>query len=143
MEDIFVARLMSSDVYTVSPDTLVEDAASAMLDRKIGSVVVVNESNAICGILTATDFVTIVSERQPKDQTPVSRYMTEAVVTGRAQDTVHEMAELMTEHGFQHVPIVDETEGVIGMLSTTDLTAYLSQHDQPASIPTGHEDQRN
>lgn len=140
MEDIFVARLMSSDVYTVAPDTLVEDAATAMLEREIGSVVVVDESNAICGILTGTDFVRIVSERKPKDQTPVSQYMTEDVVTGHAQNTVHEMAELMTEHGFQHVPIVDGTEGVIGMLSTTDLTAYLSQHEQPTAISGGGDD---
>lgn len=140
MEDIFVARLMSSDVYTVSPDTLVEEAASAMLDREIGSVVVVNETNAICGILTATDFVRIVSERKPKDQTPVSRYMTEDVISGDAQDTVHEIAELMTEHGFQHVPIVDDTEGVIGMITTTDLTAYLSRTDQPTAIGSGRED---
>ncbi|AGB16988.1 putative signal-transduction protein containing cAMP-binding and CBS domains [Halovivax ruber XH-70] len=140
MEDIFVARLMSSDVYTVGPDTLVEDAATAMLERDIGSVVVVNESNRICGILTGTDFVKIVSERKPKDQTPVSRYMTEDVVTGSAQDTIHEMAELMTDHGFQHVPIVDETEGVIGMLSTTDLTAYLSRQDRPTGLATGGEE---
>lgn len=136
MEDIFVARLMSSDVYTVSPDALVEEAASAMLERDIGSVVVVDETNAICGILTGTDFVRIVAERKPKDRTPVSRYMTEDVVAGHAQDSVHEIAELMTEHGFKHVPIVDDAEGVIGMVSTTDLTAYLSRNDEPTGIAT-------
>ncbi|MFC3957854.1 CBS domain-containing protein [Halovivax cerinus] len=134
MEDIFVARLMSSDVYTVSPDALVEDAATAMLEHDIGSAVVVDESNAICGILTGTDFVRIVAERKPKDRTPVSAYMTEDVVTASAQDSVHEMAELMIDHGFKHVPIVDDTEGVIGMLSTTDLTAYLSRRDRPNEI---------
>ena len=37
MEDIFVARLMTTDLETVPPDTLVEDAAGVMLEEdKIG-----------------------------------------------------------------------------------------------------------
>ncbi len=134
MEDIFVARLMSTDVYTVSPDTLVEDAATAMLDRSIGSVVVVDESNALCGILTSTDFVEIVAERKPKDQTPVAEYMTDDVTTASAQASVQDVAALLTEQGFHHVPIVDETEGVIGMISTSDLAAYLSEYEQPNTV---------
>lgn len=41
VEDIFVARLVSSGRYTVSPDTLVEDAAYVVLEEDIGSIVVV------------------------------------------------------------------------------------------------------
>ncbi|WP_254863840.1 CBS domain-containing protein [Halovivax gelatinilyticus] len=134
MEDIFVARFMSTDVYTVSPETLVEDAAGAMLERSIGSVVVVDDSNDLRGILTSTDFVQIVAECKPKDQTPVSAYMTEDVTTATAQDTVHDIAALLTENGFHHVPIVDETEGVIGMVSTSDLAAYLTEYEQPTAV---------
>ena len=131
MDDIFVARIMSTDVYTVSPDTLVEDAATAMLDREIGSVVVVDEENQLSGILTSTDFVRIVAERKPKDRTAVSRYMTEDVVAACAQDTIGDVAGAMTDNGFHHVPIVDDSEGVIGMVSSSDLAAYLSRVDAP------------
>lgn len=137
MDDIFVARVMSPDVYTVSPETLVEDAATAMLDRGIGSVVVVDDANGLEGILTSTDFVRIVAERKPKDRTPVSRYMTTDVVTASAQDTVRQVADLLTDNGIHHVPIVDDTEGVIGMVSTTDLTAYLSEAELASPASTG------
>ena len=130
MDDIFVARVMTPEVFTVDGETLVEDAATAMLDRGIGSVVVVDEDNRIEGILTATDFVKIVAERKPKDQTPVSRYMTEDVVTADAQDTIQTVAELVTDNAFHHVPIVDDAEGVIGMVSTSDLASYLSEQEQ-------------
>ncbi len=132
MDDIFVARLMTSDPYTVDPDTLVEDAAEAMLDRGIGSVLVVDEDNRLEGILTNTDFVRIVAERKPKDQTAVSAYMTTDVVTAGAQDSVTDAADAMIEHGFHHVPVVDDEEGVIGIVSTTDLTAYLSEARSPS-----------
>jgi CBS domain-containing protein len=47
MDDIFVARLMTSNLQTVSPDTLVEDAAQMMIDSGIGSVLVVDEDNGL------------------------------------------------------------------------------------------------
>lgn len=131
MDDIFVARLMSSDLRTVSPDTLVEDAAGLMLECDIGSVVVVDDRNELQGILTSTDFVRIVAERKPKDRTPVSEYMTTDVVTAGAQDPIQDAADRMLEQGCHHLPVVDETEGVIGMLSTTDITAYVSEVEPP------------
>ncbi len=124
--DIFVARIMSTAVNTVTPDTLVEDAATILLDHDIGSVVVVDEQNQLQGILTTTDFVQIVAERKPKDRTPVSAYMSTNVLTASAQDPIDEVAEQMIEHGIHHIPVTNESEGLIGIITTTDLTAYLS-----------------
>jgi CBS domain-containing protein len=76
--------------------------------------------------------VRIVAERQPKDRTPVSEYMTADVVTTTAQVPIREVADTMMNHGFHHVPVVDEDEGVIGMITTTDLAAYLSTAEAPS-----------
>lgn len=132
MDDIFVARLMTPEPTTVSPDTLVEDAANVMLDEGIGSVLAVHDDNQLAGILTTTDFVQIVAERKPKDETPVSKYMTTDVKTAGAQDSIRDVADAMMEHGFHHMPVVDETEGVIGIITTTDLAAYLSHVQTPS-----------
>ncbi len=132
MEDIFVARVMSTSLHTVSPDTLVEEAAQLMLDNGIGSVVVVDDDNRLEGILTTTDFVRIVAERQPKDQTPVSTYMSTDVVTASAQDGIRDAADVMVERGFHHIPVIDEDEGVIGMVTTSDLAGYISRVQSPS-----------
>jgi CBS domain-containing protein len=133
MDDVFVARLMTSDPITVSPDTLVEDAATTMLDRGIGSLLVVDHDGRLEGILTTTDFVGIVSKSQPKAETPVSEYMTTDVVTATAQTVIREVADAMVEHGFHHMPVVDEDDGrVIGIITTTDLTAYISTVQTPS-----------
>jgi CBS domain-containing protein len=134
MDDIFVARLMSTDLHTVSPDTLVEEAAGVMREHDIGSVIVVDEAGRIEGILTSTDFVSIVAERQPKDRTPVSEYMSTNITTASAQDPVQEAADTMLEKGVHHLPVVDETEGVIGIVTTTDLTAYVSELRSAVSV---------
>ncbi|MFB6311592.1 MAG: CBS domain-containing protein [Salinirussus sp.] len=132
MDDIFVARVMSTDIVTVRPDTLVEDAATTMLDQSIGSLVVVDESGHLEGILTSTDFVEIVAKSQPKANTTVERYMTTDVATVTAQESIVDVADKMVEVGVHHMPVVDEEEGVIGMLSSADLTGYVSSIQTPS-----------
>ncbi len=125
IDDVFVAQVMSEDLYTVTPDTLVEDAAKGMMERGIGSVIVV-EDGELRGILTNTDFVQIVAERRPKDQTPVSEYMSTDLVTADPGDSLSSVSRTMLDHGFHHMPVTDGEDGVVGVVSTTDLTAYLS-----------------
>ncbi|NUB89515.1 CBS domain-containing protein [Haloterrigena sp. SYSU A558-1] len=132
MEDIFVGRVMSSSLHTVTRETLVEEAAQLMLENEIGSVVVTDDDNRLEGILTTTDFVRIVAEQKPKDQTPVSKYMTEDITTVSAQDSIRDAADVMVEHGFHHLPVVDDEVGVIGMVTTSDLTSYLSREETPS-----------
>jgi CBS domain-containing protein len=131
MEDIFVGRLMSSDVVTVTPGTSVEAAAELLRDNTIGSVVVVDENDKLRGILTSTDFVHIVAENDPKDESSVMDYMTSDVITLGAQDSVQEAADRLITYNIHHLPVVDNDDHVIGMLSTTDLAAYLSGVEDP------------
>lgn len=127
--DIFVGRLMSSPVRTVTRTTPIQEAASLMLDHGIGSVVVVDDVGHLDGILTATDFVTLAADGQPAEETAVHEYMTTDVVTTTANDSIHDVARTMLDRGFHHVPVVDDTEGVVGIITTTDFTAYLSEAD--------------
>ncbi|MXR19634.1 CBS domain-containing protein [Halobacterium bonnevillei] len=132
MDDIFVGQLMSDSLHTVTPDTFVEDAAQVMIDNEIGSVVVVNDDGHLEGILTNTDFVTIVAKSKPKARTTVERYMTTDVETTQAQDSIRDVADAMLEHGFHHMPVVDEDENVIGIITTKDLASYISTVQTPS-----------
>ncbi len=124
MSDIFVSRLMTADPRTVSPDTFVEEAANVLQEEDIGSLLV-EEDGELVGILTTTDFVDIVAASKPKAETTVERYMSTDLTTVTAQDTVEDAAELMIEEGIHHLPVVDDG-AAIGILTTTDLTNYVS-----------------
>lgn len=131
MDDVFVAQLMTSEPVTVTPETLVEEVANRMLDHGIGSVLVVDEDGALAGILTTTDFVQIVAERKPKDETPVSEYMSTDVLTASAQEPIEEVANRLIEAGVHHMPVVDDGRP-IGIVTTTDLAAYVSTVQSPS-----------
>jgi len=132
MEDIFVGRLMSSPVETVSPDTPVHVAAEKMIDEGIGSVIATDEAGQLAGILTATDFVRVAAEQRWAPDATVETYMTTDVTTTDANAEVRDIADLMIEEGFHHVPVVDDEEGVVGIVTTTDITAYISKVQTPS-----------
>lgn len=132
MEDIFVGRLMTPEVVTVSPDTTVEDAAEMLLDQRIGSLVVTDEAGHLEGILTCTDFVRIVKNRDPKDDSTVAEHMSDEVVTVTAQDHIQDASDRIVTYKIHHLPVVDDDDQVIGILSTRDLTAYLSDVQKPS-----------
>jgi len=132
MDDVHVGRLMSSPVQTVTPDQSVKEAAQKMHDHDINSVVVVDDDNRLQGILTSTDYVYMAADDAPAGDTPVSEYMTGAVTTTTVNDRVNDVAETMMENGVHHVPVVDDTEGVVGMITTKDFTAYLSDERSPS-----------
>jgi len=126
MDDIFVGSLMTSPVTTVSADTPAKDAATLMLEEGISSVVVVDADDRLSGILTSTDFVAIAAAEASAAAFSVADHMTTDVVTTTVQAPIGDVADLLIEHGIHHVPVVDDTEGVVGMVTTTDLTAYLA-----------------
>lgn len=132
MDDVFVGSLMSSPVHTVGVDTSLQEAGGMMLEHGIGSVIVIDDTNRLDGILTATDFVRTIAEGEGEPDTTVAAAMSTEITTTTANASIRTTADLMIEHGFHHLPVVDETDGVIGVITTTDLTAYLSHRQDPS-----------
>jgi CBS domain-containing protein len=57
-----IGELMTRDVRTIHPHTAAHQAAEVMLDKKIGSLPVVNDQEVLVGIITETDFLMVARE---------------------------------------------------------------------------------
>lgn len=56
-EEIRISRLMTRDVWTVSPDTLASHAGQTLLDHTYSCLPVVDEERVLRGIITERDFL--------------------------------------------------------------------------------------
>ena len=128
IEAVPVEQLMTTDLVTVSPDTDVEAAAGTILEKEAGSLVALDDDDQLSGILTCTDLTALVSDGALPSDATVGDYMTEDVTTTEPQESIQDAAVKMITRQIQHLPVVDEGE-VVGMLSTTDLTAHLTYMD--------------
>jgi CBS domain-containing protein len=125
-ENTPVEKAMSTDLLTVTPATDIREAADMLLDGGVGSLVVLHDDGRLAGALTSTDFVAAVSADQVSDTATVSDYMTTGVLTVPAEASIHEAAVKMIREDVQHLPVTDDGDEVVGMISATDLTAQLT-----------------
>ena len=62
MPDVTVGDIMSPEVISVRPETPIKDVAQTMVDRNVHCVLVLDENEHLCGIISAFDFVRILSD---------------------------------------------------------------------------------
>jgi len=114
---------MSQPVIVIDPDSSVSYALTLMRRRNIHSIVVdVTEENPSYGIVTTTDIrdKIIAADRNPAE-TRIRDIMTAPVVTGNPDWTLKECSIKMQELGVHHLPIVDQTGVLVGLISATDI----------------------
>ena len=109
-----------SAVVSITPDTSVFDALNIMNEKNIGAVLVM-EDEVLLGIFSERDYArkVILAGRSSKT-TEVKELMTCKVYCIDPSRTIQDVMELMNEHRFRHVPVM-ESEKVIGVLSSGDV----------------------
>ncbi|WP_136602161.1 CBS domain-containing protein [Salinigranum halophilum] len=121
-----VTELMSTNIRTVTPETTITEAAETLVEEGIGSLVVVDDASQPVGMFTTTDLARAVSVGNPATETTVEEYMTEDFYTLDVRNGARDAAAKMIGRGVHHLPVVDDEGAVVGMVSTMDITAYLS-----------------
>jgi len=117
-------QLMTPEIITATPDTHVEEAVNILIEQNIGSLVVLDEDDQIAGVITSNDFLNVVSDGENIPDATVADFMTDEVITIDPEDSIQTAAARMITNGISHLPVEDKEEGLVGMLSTTDITAY-------------------
>jgi CBS domain-containing protein len=111
-------------VVTIEPDRTLAEAARLLSEKKIGAVVVTDNTKPVLGILSERDIVRALVARGPGAlDEPVSRSMTGRVVTCTGQAGINEVMELMTDGKFRHVPVV-EGGCLTGIVSIGDVVKH-------------------
>ena len=117
-----VKDCMCNDVWCVRPETKINEVAKIMGTNHIGCVPVCDNNDCICGIVTDRDII-LRSIACDKDvtKTPVSDIMTCNVCTCKETDEVSNVESKMSENQIRRIPVCDQYNHVIGILTMGDL----------------------
>ena len=125
--------MIVEDLITRSPVTVVRgdtvaDAALHMKESDVGSVVVLDEAGDVVGIVTDRDIaVRLVAEELPAKTTPVDDIMTVMpFCIGRGMDIEHALKK-MEVHGVRRIPVLDEKDELVGVVSLDDILIHLGR----------------
>jgi len=123
-----VRDLASSATVTVGPGHSLRDASEIMIKHRVGSAVV-QDGEALAGILTERDVLRAVANGADPERTLVGDHMSPEVVTAGPDWDVMEAAAVMARHRIRHL-VVYEGGQLLGVLSVRDvLPALLPEAD--------------
>jgi CBS domain-containing protein len=121
-----IGELMTRDVVTVPPDASVRDALRAMIDRDIGSVIVVDADGRAAGIFTERDVTRhVITDAALLDE-PVADLMSSPPITVAPGDQVVDVFELMNGKGIRRLPVVEDGR-LVGIVTEGDLRRWVGQ----------------
>jgi CBS domain-containing protein len=116
-----ILKNKGSDVITRSPDTTLNEITHILNEHKIGSVVILDVENRVCGIVSERDIVTAIAKKGGAVlEQPVTVCMTKTVFTCSQEDTLEKLMTEMTAHRFRHLPVV-EGGRLVGLVSIGDV----------------------
>lgn len=127
---MLVGERMTKPVYTVSPETPIQEALVQMRKERVSRYPVINKKGKLVGIVSEDDLL----HASPSDVTSLSvweinylvskitveRVMSKDVVTVTEDTPLEEAARIMADHRIGGVPVV-RGEAVVGMITQTDL----------------------
>jgi CBS domain-containing protein len=111
-----------STVETIRPDQTVRDLVQRLTERRIGALVVSEDGQRVLGMASERDVVNRLTADGPAIlDSPVSAIMTTTITCTPVTATTADLMELMTNSRIRHVPVVDDDENLIGLVSIGDV----------------------
>lgn len=117
-----VRDMMHKGVEIGAPDTLVSKLAKTMREKDIGAIPVSNNGKLV-GMVTDRD-ITVRAFANGKDLSQLTAHdvMTKGVVCCRDTAKVRDVVQIMEEKKIRRVPVTDEKDQIVGMMSLGDIS---------------------
>ena len=141
-----VKDVMSRDIVSLPAEATIHEALAMMTKNRVSALPIVDRHNHCAGIFTTTDLLDVtwdvdddVHQIDVVDPTSrrllvdklveslgnetVASYMSEDVSTVNSEATLAIAARYMLQRQVHHLPVVDDEDRLVGIISTTDILA--------------------
>jgi CBS domain-containing protein len=125
IKDVMVPR---ERLIIAPPEFTVEEAARLMWDNGVGSILIVKEGKLL-GIFTERDLVRVVATKRSTWE-KLENVMTKNPLTLKPNEPLSKAAILMSEKGFRHIPVVDEKNELVGIISARDVARHYAEFSE-------------
>ena len=121
------------DVVTASPTQTIREVDAMMEREGVSGAPVVDDDDTVLGIISGTD---IRPYLEVGDSDQVREAMTDEVITAPRDVEARAALELMYDHKIERVPIVDEADRLVGLVTMQGIL-QRREHENAARDDTG------
>ncbi|AWI27476.1 CBS domain-containing protein [Streptomyces sp. ICN441] len=146
MQHRTVAELMTRQVVRARRDLPFKEIVKLLAENDVTAVPVVDEQDRPMGVVSEADLLRKSADQEdPSGRMPIPRpeawerakaegvraeeLMSAPAVCARPEWNVVEAARLMEVHGVKRLPVVDETDTLLGIVSRSDLLRVFLRRD--------------
>jgi CBS domain-containing protein len=148
MHNSLVRDVMTTEVVAVEPSTPFKEIAARLARHRISAVPVLDADRRVLGVVTEADLLLKQEHPDPEAKVPpiwsrrrrrerkkaaavvAGKLMTAPVTTVSPTATLAEAARRLHDAGVQRLPVVDETDRLVGIVSRADLLTVFTRPDQ-------------
>ncbi len=105
---------------TITPDTLIVEAITEMLDSGLRALPVVEDGEFV-GLVTEYDILDVARESDKLAEIDAREVMSSPPITIHEDETIAKARALMRDHGVSRLPVVDDESRLRGIVTTTDI----------------------
>jgi signal-transduction protein with cAMP-binding, CBS, and nucleotidyltransferase domain len=129
-----IREVMTANPISIPQSASVQEAAQAMSDSDIGDVIVLDDDEKICGIVTDRDIATrVAAEGKDPSETLLGEICSRDVQALSPDDSVGEAVRLMSDKAVRRLPVL-ENGSPVGIVSLGDLAATEDPESALADI---------
>lgn len=126
-----VSDLMNDRPRTVRAHDPLSEATRIMWDRDCGWVPVVDDGGRVVGVITDRDVCMAAYTRgMPLSTMAVEGTMSSNVYSVHLDDPIENALAHMRNYQVRRLPVVDEQERLVGLLSLSDLSRRAAAHEE-------------
>ena len=125
MSDKLVTKLSKRKCFTLSEFDTLKIASEKLQKYNVGAMPVLNkQNNDLIGIVSERDLARFIFKDEFKNDLPVTKIMTEQIITCTLNTSVTTLMEIITHNKIRHIPIVDEKK-ILGIVSVGDVVSHI------------------
>ena len=130
-----VRDIMTADPACVGEKDNIVEAARIMKSEDTGVVPVVDEKRTLVGVITDRDIVVrLAAEGRNLLDCKVSEAMTKHVRSVRDDATVDDVMSIMRGANVRRVPVCDQNDRIVGIISMGDLAVEASEKGKVGDV---------
>ena len=133
MMNELVQAHMTTDLVTLGPENTLGEARDILLQKHIHHIPIV-EGRKLVGMITSWDLFKLGKSADEYKDMRVKEVMTTKVATLDPGQHLGAVAEVLTEHLFHAVPIVNDHYELLGIVTSTDIVRYEHTKEYPANL---------
>ena len=117
-----VRKIMTADVETCSPEDDLAKVVEIMWRRDCGVVPITDDEEKVAGIITDRDIaIASASKNRVLSKIKVADLIGEKIIVCNADDKSEDALKKMRKYKIKRLPVLDETEKLVGILSISDV----------------------